>query len=597
VAIARNATAPVLLPGDRLDRYELLCAVAEGGMGTVWLARLGGKHGFERLVAIKTILPSYAWDPKFRRMFLDEARIAATIVHPNVAQILDLGEERGILYFVMEWVDGASLRSLVKAVEEKGDVFPTAMALRIAADTCAGLHAAHEVRHPDGSSLGVVHRDVSPQNILITTAGVTKVIDFGIAKARGRAASETATGEIKGKARYMSPEQALGCKVDRRADVWAVGVILYETLTGKPLSTARTPFEAVTELLHGAKRTPLAPHIPAPVATVVERALAPDLDERFYDAAELQHALEIVSGATGLTATTADLAAFSRAYLSDLLAERERFVEDVLASVGRRRQDMIAQSASGLRARVSEKGPDAAPASPSAAPNAGPTMRPWTLGASVAPESPRAAPPLPAAPQSKRAAPPLPASPTPRTGQTPPHAGTEHALEAPRSAAPAAPVPAVQPLAAPPVAATPVDPFALPRSVARLTPPALEVGTATTATPASHPVTRSEPPPFASPTRRRAGIAVTLGAVFAAAVGGVFALTGSTSRSPAPSPAAAPALVIERAAPPPAPSASASAPASAASSRPPKAPPRAPERRAPPAAHPTSGEVIRTNPF
>ncbi len=168
-----------LAPGDRLDRYELLCVLAQGGMGTVWLARITGKHGFERLIALKTILATYGNDRQFCDMFLDEARIAAQIDHENVARILEIGEDKGVLYHAMELIDGESLRKLYRDVRAVSAPFPLPVALRIAADTCAGLHAVHELHGADGMPLEVVHRDVSPQNILITIRGTIKLIDFG----------------------------------------------------------------------------------------------------------------------------------------------------------------------------------------------------------------------------------------------------------------------------------------------------------------------------------------------------------------------------------------------------------------------------------
>src|SRR5581483_11740872 len=192
-----DPTSP-LVPGYYLDRYELLCPIAEGGMAQVWVARLRGKHGFEKFVAIKTILPKFQTDERFQKMFLDEARIASRIEHPNVAQILDVGEQHDITYLVMEWVDGDSLSRLYRALRKKGMTLPLHVLLRVVADACAGLHEAHEQ--------GVVHRDVSPQNILVSQRGVAKVIDFGIAKARDSAVGvETNAGLLKGKIHYMAP--------------------------------------------------------------------------------------------------------------------------------------------------------------------------------------------------------------------------------------------------------------------------------------------------------------------------------------------------------------------------------------------------------
>src|SRR3954470_8628774 len=184
---AMEAAESSLFPGYRLDRYELLCPIASGGMASVWLARLRGKRGFEKLFAIKTIKTELISDPNYTQMFLDEARIASRIVHPNIAQILELGEENDILYLVMEWVDGDSLAKVHRLAVKANKPFPIPLALRIVSDISAGLHAAHQLKDAStGELLGVVHRDVSPQNVLLSADGNAKVIDFGLVKAKGR---------------------------------------------------------------------------------------------------------------------------------------------------------------------------------------------------------------------------------------------------------------------------------------------------------------------------------------------------------------------------------------------------------------------------
>ncbi len=304
-------------------------------MASVWVARLLGKHGFEKLVAIKTILPKYASDMRFQHMFLDEARIASRIEHTNVAQILDLGEEKNVLYLVMEWVDGDALSKLGRAVEEKGVTIPHGVALRILADTCGGLHAAHDLRGSDGTLLGVVHRDVSPQNVLVSTRGVAKLIDFGIAKARDRVVGDTNTGILKGKIQYMAPEQATGSVVDRRADIWAVGSILYQLLAGK------APFEGANQLatLHlltlGRPAVPI-PRVHAAVQAVVRRALTHDPAKRFATALEMQAALENAMVEAKLTTTTAEVAAFCAEHIGERAITRKLAVEGSLKEAQQR---------------------------------------------------------------------------------------------------------------------------------------------------------------------------------------------------------------------------------------------------------------------
>jgi serine/threonine-protein kinase len=307
-------------------------------MASVWLARLSGKHGFEKLVAIKTILPQFAADLRFQKMFLDEARIASGIEHANVTQILDLGEQHEVLYLVMEWVDGDSLARLFRAVNKAGEKLPLPIIGRLVLDTCAGLHAAHELADKEGRLLGVVHRDVSPQNVLVSVKGVAKLIDFGIAKARDRAAGDTNSGLLKGKVQYMAPEQALGKPIDRRADVWAVGAVLYHLLSGAP------PFEGENQLatLHmlstGDPPKPLPDSVPAPVAAVVHAALEFDPEKRIATAAELGRRLEDALIEAKARATHADVAAFVGRFLAERAAARRKAVELALKAASDREQ-------------------------------------------------------------------------------------------------------------------------------------------------------------------------------------------------------------------------------------------------------------------
>ena len=383
--------------GDRLDRYELLCPIAQGGMAQVWLARMHGKHGFEKLVAIKTILPAYANDLRFQQMFLDEARIASGIEHANVAQILDLGEESDSLYLVMEWIDGDSLAKLFRAVERAGTPLPPSIVTRILIDTCAGLHAAHELRDKSGALLNVVHRDVSPQNILVSVRGHVKLIDFGIAKARDRVAGDTNTGLLKGKILYMAPEQALGRPVDRRADVWAVGAVGYHLLAGVP------PFEGANQLatLHllttEEAPPPLPSTIPEPLRDVLLSTFHRDPAARFSTAEELGAALE--NAMRGRVASSSEVAKFVDTFLAERAATRKRTVELALEAAAQRQrltamlQPTEHDSSSGggpLATRHAKTAPerigaDADAESTELAPP--PTAAPWTGFSSEAPSN------------------------------------------------------------------------------------------------------------------------------------------------------------------------------------------------------------------
>ncbi len=334
MAVPTNAQQAHLVPGYRLDdRYELLYPFAQGGMATVWVARIQGKHGFEKLVAVKTILPNLASEPGFRTMFLDEARIASGIRHPNVAEVHDLGEENGTLYMVLEWVSGDSWSKLYSAVAGHNHPFPVHLLIRIAADACAGLHAAHELRDAAGALLNVVHRDISPQNILISTAGITKVIDFGIAKALDRTAEETRVGMLKGKASYASPEQARMKGVDRRADLWAMGTILYQYLAGALPYEGKNDLVTLRNLTSGKPPRPLPPTVPPALAAVVTRALSPSLDERFATALDMQRALE---AAQVQPTTQADVASFLHHYLAERLETKRQDIAEALAEAAQR---------------------------------------------------------------------------------------------------------------------------------------------------------------------------------------------------------------------------------------------------------------------
>lgn len=303
-------------------------------MGTVWLARMSGKLGFERLVALKTILPTYSTDRQFCDMFLDEAKIAAGIDHENVARILEIGEDRGFLYYAMELIDGESLRKLYRDVRTAGARFPIGVALRIVADACAGLHATHELRDETGSLLEVVHRDVSPQNLLISVRGTTKLIDFGVAKANARRSEDTAAGTLKGKIEYMAPEQARAEALDRRADVYSMGAVLYELLASRPVrdTDEGRQLAALHELMTGVAYPPLPNDVPYVIRSVVDRALARDPASRFASADELRHTLEQAMLATGQGATNDDVAALLAQFSRERTARRKDAIERALAA-------------------------------------------------------------------------------------------------------------------------------------------------------------------------------------------------------------------------------------------------------------------------
>jgi len=275
--------------GAMLDRYRIVRHVASGGMGSVWEGSFAGKYGFTKRVAIKTILPQLAGERRFTEMFLEEARLTSRLSHAHVAQVLDVGDHEGTMYIVFEWVDGESLEVLCRAAESRGEALPLDLALRVVADVCAGLHAAHELTSDDGRPLHVVHRDVTPHNVLVSRDGYAKVIDFGLAKARDRIGAPTRSGLVKGTPQFMAPEQALGHPVDRRADVFSAGALLFRVLAGHPPFPDR---ESLAAFIHGERAPELPPSTPEPVRAVVFRAMRRDPAERFATAADMRLALE-----------------------------------------------------------------------------------------------------------------------------------------------------------------------------------------------------------------------------------------------------------------------------------------------------------------
>jgi eukaryotic-like serine/threonine-protein kinase len=280
--------------GTTLGRYELLLPLAKGGMAEVWAARMRGTRGFQKLVAVKTILTDVIDNARLEEMFLEEAQLASQIHHPNVVTTLDLGEHEGKLYLVMEWVDGEPLTALMSVAARSGGV-PLSIGVNLIGQACKGLHAAHTLEDESGALLGVVHRDVSPQNLLVTLAGTAKLVDFGIAKATSKVSNLTEAGEIKGKFAYMAPEQVRGGDVDCRTDLFALGIVLYSITTGKHPFRGTNPAETVRRICDEAPPalpSSVVPGYPPALERVVMKALEKDPDARFSSASEMLRALE-----------------------------------------------------------------------------------------------------------------------------------------------------------------------------------------------------------------------------------------------------------------------------------------------------------------
>ncbi len=289
----------------RFGRYETMDRIAAGGMATVYLGRAIGEGGFERLVAIKVMHDHVAAESEFRDMFLDEARLAARIRHPNVVAVIDIQKAPEGLFLVMDYIDGPSLFQLRKKLAEKGEKIPLDVTLRIFVDSLSGLHAAHDLTGVDGAPLHLVHRDVSPQNILIGRDGITRITDFGVARAEARITS-TRGGQLKGKIGYMPPEQIRNEDLDRRGDVYATGVALWEALVGRKLFDASSDAALVHMIITGAKQSPhdLDPTIPKEVSDVCMQALALRAEGRPESAAAFADALEEAAARAGTPVAT-----------------------------------------------------------------------------------------------------------------------------------------------------------------------------------------------------------------------------------------------------------------------------------------------------
>lgn len=280
----------------RLGRYELIKQLGVGGMARVYLGRAVAEGGFERLVAIKVLHEHWAHESEFVAMFLDEARLAARIRHPNVVSTIDVQTSEGQRFLVMDYVEGLPLNAILAGLGKAKQQVPVDVALRVTLDMLAGLHAAHELRDDTDQLLGLVHRDVSPHNLLVGRDGLARITDFGVARAESRLSS-TKSGEIKGKVPYMSPEQILSGDVDRRADVYSAGVVVWELLAGRRLFLADNQGQMLRLVTEGAKEPPSTynPDVPPALDRVCMKAIAPLLRERLASAADFAEELEIAA--------------------------------------------------------------------------------------------------------------------------------------------------------------------------------------------------------------------------------------------------------------------------------------------------------------
>ncbi|MBX3268833.1 MAG: serine/threonine protein kinase [Sandaracinaceae bacterium] len=360
-----NANMPA-----RFGKYTLIRQIALGGMAELFLALQRSVAGFEKLIVVKRVLPHLAKDESFIEMLLAEARIAATLNHPNIAQVYDVGRADGRYYIAMEHVHGEDLRSLVRQMKKK-DVtsFPLEHALAIVLGCCAGLAYAHDKRDLDGEPMGIVHRDVSPQNILVTFTGDVKLVDFGIAKAGRGQMEDTGSGQLKGKVPYMSPEQAQGLQLDNRSDIFSLGIMLFELCTGRRLFRGQNEMETLRKIVEDEYPRPrdLNPNLSPRLEEIILRSLEKDRTRRYQSARDMQADLEDYIRSEQLKVSALSLGT----WISDLFREKLEAQKQMLQE-GRQLAEIIAAqieesqreggslpegSLSGVRARRASKVP------------------------------------------------------------------------------------------------------------------------------------------------------------------------------------------------------------------------------------------------
>jgi serine/threonine-protein kinase len=323
---------------QQFGKYLLLKRLALGGMAEIWLAKQLGVQGFEKLVVVKRILDQFAAEKEFVQMFLDEARLAATLNHPNVVQIYDLGQEQASFYIAMEFIAGHDLLAILRKCKRAQRTLPPPIAARLIAAACEGLHYAHTRKDNLGNPLNIVHRDVSPSNILVTYEGGVKVVDFGIAKAESHS-TKTEAGKLKGKFSYMSPEQIRAMPLDARSDVFALGIVLYEILVGRRLFKRDNELAIMQDILEGEVRpaSELRPDVPPALDEILDKALQKDRRKRYGSAQELQLALEKYLASTPEPPTSVDVSNF----MLELFAEEHAAYRSLLRELPTARPEQL----------------------------------------------------------------------------------------------------------------------------------------------------------------------------------------------------------------------------------------------------------------
>lgn len=308
----------------RFGKYTLIDRIAVGGMAEIFLARQAGLEGFEKTIVIKRIRPHLSKQPNFVKMFLNEAKLAAQLNHPNIVQIYDLGKISESYFIAMEYVFGRDMRRIIPKADTLGIPFPMVYALKIASSVCEGLYYAHQKVDMYGQALNIVHRDVTPENIFVSFDGTVKVLDFGIAKAANQI-EQTRAGEIKGKLSYMSPEQCMGKPLDSRSDLFSLGTVLYEWLTGFKLFTGDSEVAILKSITEGKIYAPsyFKADIPEAVEAILMRALEKDREKRYQTAWEMQYDLDQFLSQYEFTPSNIHLSNFLKQLFNDELEEEK----------------------------------------------------------------------------------------------------------------------------------------------------------------------------------------------------------------------------------------------------------------------------------
>ncbi|HTL34289.1 MAG TPA: serine/threonine-protein kinase [Kofleriaceae bacterium] len=315
--------------GTAIGKYEILRKLATGGMAEIYLARVSGTAGFEKLVVLKRILPTIAEDPKLVQMFLDEARLAATLRHPNIADVYDVGDDDGVVFYTMEFVHGQDVRTMRQDAKRKNEAIPLGVALAIVHGTASALEHAHELAGPDGKPLGLVHRDVSTSNVMVSYDGAIKLLDFGIARATS-STHKTQTGMLKGKVAYMSPEQCKGTPLDRRSDLFSLGIVMFELTVGRRPFRGDTDFAIMDQIVYQGAPTPssIRQGYPAELEAIVMKLLDPNPAMRYPTAEDLLHDIDEYVGKQGLWQSPRAIGKFMRSLFAEKIAAWEQAEQD-----------------------------------------------------------------------------------------------------------------------------------------------------------------------------------------------------------------------------------------------------------------------------